>query len=260
MTKSYTKLFWELLKTDLHIYKNVIWDSFINSAIWVICLLTIFGYVFPAIGMQKGFGAFIAIGAIVSCSFWDVWNTCTNFISDIEGNKTINYFLTLPIPNWLVLVKQLMGYALKSAITSLIILPIGKIILWNKMSLHLMSIPKFILVYILVNIFTGAFSLFVTSFIENLHNIAKVNLRFLFPLWFFGGSNYPWELLLTLSKPLAYVSLANPLLYAMEGIRAAVLGQEGYINYWICILMLIFFTFLFGTLGIIRLKKRLDFV
>lgn len=210
--------------------------------------------------MPDHFSVFIAIGAIVSCSFWDVWANTTTFVSDIEGEKTINYFLTLPMPNVLVLIKQVISYALKAGIPTLIILPLGKLFLWNRMNLSNFSMLKFALFYVLINIFTGAFSLFITSCIKDLHHMAKVNMRFLFPLWFFGGTNYSWQMLNKLSPTISYCSLLNPLIYAMEGIRAAVLGQTGYLPYWICVLALTSFTVMFGWLGIARLKKRLDFV
>ena len=57
-----------------------------------------------------------------------------------------------------------------------------------------------------------------------------------------------------------YIALLNPLLYPMEGIRAAFFGQGGFISFWFCISMLSFFTILFGFIGIKRLKKRLDFI
>jgi len=258
--QSYLKVFWELLKTDLSIYKQPIKDAVVDASIWFTCLIVIFAYVYPSIGMTQQFGVFMAVGAIVSCCFWDIWSTTTTFVSDIEGNKTIDYFLTLPIPNFLVLIKQIISYALKAGIPSLIILPLGKLFLWNQMSLAHFSLLRFILIYLLINIFIGAFSLFVTSKIQNLHHMGKVGIRYLFPLWFFGGSNFSWNMIHNLSPIFSYSCLLNPLLYAMEGIRAAVLGQEGYISYWICSVMLTGFIILFSFLGIKNLKTRLDFV
>lgn len=257
---SYLKIFWELIKTDLYVYKQTIFDAFVDASIWFACVVVTFSYVFPMIGMTDEFGVLIAVGAIFSCSFWDTWSTGTIFVSDIEGNKTINYFLTLPMSNTLVLIKQIVGYAIKAGIPTLIILPLGKLFLWKQMSLANFSIFKFAFFYVLMNIFVGSFSLFMTSIVKGLHHMGKVHMRFLFPLWFFGGSNYSWQMLNKLAPKISYVCLANPLIYAMEGIRVAVLGQEGYLPYWTCVLALAGFTILFSWIGIVRLKKRLDFV
>lgn len=257
---SYLTIFWELIKTDLSIYKQGMLDAFINATIWFTCVVVTFSYVFPMTGMADDFGVFIAVGAIVTCSFWDIWTTTTAFVSDIEGNQTINYFLTLPIPNEFILIKQIIGYAIKAGIPTLIVLPLGKLYLWKQMDLSNFSMLKFALFYVLMNIFTGAFSLFITSNIKSLRHMAKVNMRFLFPLWFFGGANYSWQMLHKLSPKLSYLCLFNPLIYAMEGVRVTVLGQTGYLPYWVCVLALAGFTILFGWLGIAKLRKRLDFV
>lgn len=256
----YPRIFWELLKTDIRIYKKMVIDNALDATCWFISTIALFAYVYPALGMQQSFGAFIAISSIASCAFWDIWSTSITFVSDMQSGKVINYFLTLPLPNSLIFVKQICGYAIKAGSYSLIILPLGKLFLWNKMSFAQFSIPKFIFIYILMNVFVGAFSLFITSTVENMSQINKVGIRFLFPLWSFGGAFYSWKLVHSLSPTCAYINLLNPLLYAMEGIRSATLGSADYINFWICAAVLIGFTVMFTLLGIIRLKKRLDFV
>jgi len=254
------KLFLELLKTDLFIYKKIIFDSLINAAIWLVSTVIIFAYIFPHIGMPKAFGTFIAVGCIANSIFWDVWTTSTSFIADIEGEKKINYFLTLPIPNTLIFVKQIISYAIKAGIPALFLLPLMKLLLWNRMSLANFSLTKFSIIFVLISIFVGAFSLFITSLIKSIDHVGNIANRFLFPLWLFSGTNYPWKLLYSISPILAYLTFLNPLLYAMEGSRAAILGQDGYLPFWACAIMLVIFTFLFGWLGIRKLKKRLDFV
>ena len=258
--KSYLRIFWQLLKTDLYILKQSAIDEIINSTIWFACVVVIFAYIFPHLGMDKDYGVFIAVGAIVSAVFWSAWTTSTVFIADFEGNKTITHFLTLPIPNTLVLIKQIIGYAIKSATTGILILPLAKLLLWNQLSLAQFSPFKFTLIFSAVSLFIGSLSLLMTSFVKNINYVSNISMRFLFPIWFFGGANYSWEILYNIYPTLAIALFANPLLHAMEGMRAAVLGQQGYLNFWICLPSLLGFTFLFGWLGIVRLKKRLDFV
>ena len=111
-----------------------------------------------------------------------------------------------------------------------------------------------------MNIFIGFFSIFVASIVKDMGHINKVGIRILFPMWIFGGGQFPWKTIYSLSPKFAYVVFVNPLLYMSEGIHAAVLGQEGYLPFWICLIALWIFTGAFGWLGIARLKKRLDFV
>jgi len=109
-------------------------------------------------------------------------------------------------------------------------------------------------------LFVGAFSMFIVSIIKDMNHTNQIGVRFMFPLWFLGGSQFSWLTLHKFVPKVSYVALANPLIYAHEASRVAILGQKGYIPFWTCIGMLLLFTFLFGWLGIRKMKKRLDYV
>lgn len=253
-------LFWQLLKTDIYIHKQTLIDECINITFWLVSSLLIFAYIYPRMGMQESFGAFFAIGGIAAYPFWCAQNASTTFLADMEGNQTIAYFFTLPIKSYFVVIKQMLGYALKTVIPSLFILPLSKLILWNKIDFSHFSFFKFILIFCMIQLFCGAFSLFVASLVKNLMHLDKIGIRILFPMWFLGCSNFSWFTLNQYNSLFAKLCLLNPLIYTMEGIHAAVLGQEGYLSFYLCLGMLFFFTILFAVLAIIYLKKRLDFV
>jgi ABC-type polysaccharide/polyol phosphate export permease len=258
--KSYSKTFWELLKTDLIIHKKNLLGSIVDNIIWVSLTTVVFAYVLQEIGVAKDYGALYLVGNISSLSLFETWPAAAQFIADQEGNNTLSYFLTLPIPAWLFFIKTTLSYAINSIVASLFVLPLGKLLLWNNLSFANFSFGKFILMFIAINIFSGFFTLFIKSLVKSMLHIGTVWSRILFPLWMLGGTQFSWQVIYRLSEPFAYVCLLNPILYGMEGIRAAVLGQEGFINYWICFGMLCMFSILFGFWGTKRLKKRLDFV
>lgn len=259
-TKSYLKLFWQLLKADLLVFKQTIIGETINTFVWVFSTLVVATYIFPQLGMTKAYGAFYAVGIIASCSFWTIWESVSIFIADIQGDSTISYPLTLPLPSWLVVVKFASRYSIRAAIFSAMILPLCKLLLLDRLDLSNLSYFKFVAIFLVINFFIGFFSIFVSSIVKDMNHINQVGIRILFPMWFFGGTQFSWETIYSLSPRLAYMIFLNPLLYASEGIHAAVLGQKGYIPFWICIVMLWIFTIISGWLGIAKLKKRLDFV
>ncbi len=104
------------------------------------------------------------------------------------------------------------------------------------------------------------FALMVGSFVKNMSTIGSVWMRFIYPIWFLGGFQFSWTVLFKTSPKLAYLNLINPMTYIMEAIRGAILGQEGYLPFWPCTSMVILFAFACAWYGIVRLKKRLDFV
>jgi len=258
--KSYSKLFWQLLKTDLLIYKQNIFGQIIDEIIWITFTTIIASYVYPQFGMSKNFGTFFLVGTIVSSGVFNIFGASTKFLGNIEGSNPLSYFLTLPIPSWLHFIKLAIGQGCIATAKTIIILPLGKIILWNRITFANLSIYKFILIYFAINFSMGMLIVFMTSLVKNLKSIHSIWSRFLFPLWFLGGAMFTWKAIHNVSPKLAIILLLNPLLHLMEGVRAAVLGQEGYINFWICFLVAWFFAVFLGWVGICRFKKRLDFV
>ena len=258
--KSHTSVFFKLLKTDLLIFSKSMISGWIDTSIWVIVLLVIFTYIFPQLGMRKDFGAFFLVGGIASCCIFEIFSSAVAVISDLNNKQKISYRLTLPISSSLIFTGIAIFNACKSTFLSIIILPLGKLILGNKLNFTNLSIIKFVLMFFSINIFVGFFSLFMTSITDKVENIRSIWVRIIFPLWFLGGAEFPWQAIYSISPKIAYSCLFNPLLYPMEGIRAAVLGQAGFINFWYCFAMIWTSCIIFGWIGISRMKKRLDVV
>lgn len=249
----------QILKTDLiKYYKKTALDDLLNFAIWVVCVLTIAAYVFPQMGMTHSYAAFMAISTVVSISFWAAWGVTAQFVSDLEANRVVQYYLTLPISAKLFFAKQVLFYMLRSMVTSLMMIPLSKLVLMDAFDMSHVSIAKFVIAFSASSLFCATLSLLMTSLVKGMYAIDNVSMRFLFPLWFFGGSQFAWYTLHAVSPVLAYISLGNPLLYAMEATRAAFFGQAGCLPFWPCIGMLILFSLLFGYVGTRRLIKGLD--
>lgn len=250
-----------VLKTDLYKYwqKSFI-DDVINKSIWTGSIVFISAYILPTVGLTASYGAFMAISAIVSSSFWDAWGVTAQFVSDLESNQVVLYYVTLPYKATLFFVKQIIFYALRAMGPSLLMIPIGKLILLDKLDLASIHVGKFIAGFLVMNIFCATLSLLMTSLVPGMYAIDSVATRFLFPMWFFGGSQFSWHTLHTVSSTMSYITLANPFLYANEIMRGAAMGPEGYLPFWACISALLLFSVVFGWLGTRRLLRQLDCV
>lgn len=258
--RNYLNIFWLLIKTDLVILRQFFVGQLINILIWSGSIVVIAAFIFPKLGMTDKFGEFMAISSIIANSFWGIWDSAYRILEDIEGEKTIDYALTLPMPSWLVIFQQAFKHFIVKILPSLFILPVFKFLLGNKMDLSHFSLFKFLFILITINLFTGFFFLFISSFIKNSHKVENIGMRLLFPMWFFGATEYSWNILFEVNTRIGYLALLNPLVYAMEGIHAAVSGQTGYLSFWLCVAVLWVFIFACGFLGVYRFKKRLDFV
>jgi len=249
--------FLTLLRRDWSVFVPTLKDRIINGLSWFGFMVVVFEYIMPEAGLAN-YGLFTAISSIVSWGFFSVMNSAGEMIADLEGERSITYYLTLPLPQWMVFARIALSNAIQSIAISLLFIPMTKLFLWNQFDLASVAWGKFFLIFLLINLFYGFFSLFLASCIKTFATIENVWMRIVWPIWFLGCYQFKWSFLFKVSPALAYCNFINPMVFIMEGIRAAGLGQEDSLPYWWCFTALIVFTLFFGTLGIHRLKRRLD--
>ena len=255
------RLVGRLLKTDLLIFKTQFANMIIDNCFWISICTLISAYVLPKLGMTSSYGAFFVIGAIGSSAVFQTFGNVSRVVADLDGEKIITYPLTLPLPGWLLMVQKALSFAVQSALIGLVILPIGKLLLMDRLNLSLINPLQFFVIYITLQIFiAGFFTMFFVSITEKMSRILNVWTRVLFPLWFMGGSQFSWQTLHQVSPSFAKICLFNPFIYAFEGLHAATLGQDGYLPFWLCVGMIWLFIIVFAVISIRRMKKRLDFI
>ena len=254
---NHARVFWQLLIRTFVIFKPEFKDKIINCLIWTVISTAVFALIMPSMGL-KNFGAFTLMSGAASWGFFSSIKNIATTIGDLDGDKTIFYELTLPIPQWMIFAKIGLSNAIVSYIIALFVMPIGKIILWNGISLEHFSFFKFYFVIFLGCLFYGFFSLLIASITKSLYGLDNIWIRIIFPLWFLGCYQFSWQAMYSISPMLAYINLLNPLTYAMEGARAASLDPAHSLPYWNCIAALSFFTVIAAIIGIHKMKKRLD--
>lgn len=261
MYMSYLSVIKEVLKTDFAIFhKNVI-NKIIDLAIWIVTVTFVSIYLMPAFGVSSNsFGMFMIGSLIASAGLFEVFPEVMNLVSDFEGNQTIMFYTLLPIPTSFVFIRLLLYYALSSLFLAACTIPMLKIFFWYRISFAATNILQLMVIMILTNALYGALTLWTSSMVPSVQKIGSVWMRFIYPLWFLGGFQFPWSALQQEFPKVAIIVLANPLLYVMEGTRAAFSGQEGYLPFWACVGMLLLFIVGFSWHAIKRLKKRLDFI
>lgn len=249
-----------LIRRDLRVFGEEFVGKLIDAAILLFTTVIIFSYFLPSYGLESNYGPFILIGVIAGFGFFEIIGKVGVMIADMEGDKTILYTLTLPIPSWLVFVYIGLSWALISSIISLILFPLGKLVLFSQFDLTKISLWRFLLIFVLSNLFFGFFALWISSALKKMRSISHLFVRVINPMYMFGGYLYSWKVIYSVSATAAYLHFINPLLYVMEGMRAAMLGQEGYLPFWFSFVALTAFTLLIGWDAVRRLQNRLDCV
>jgi ABC-type polysaccharide/polyol phosphate export permease len=254
------KCFFELVRRELVLFFKEIFSRFIDTGTLLATNAVVFTYMMSAFISKEGFGQFIIVGAIATFGLFEIVGRVATFINDITGDKLISNYLILPLPSFFVFVSIAFGWALGSLATSFFMFPLAKLILWNHFDLSNFVIYKFILITALGSLLFAFFAIWLASLIKSLNNIGWLWCRIINPLFMFSAYFYSWQSLFQLNKTIAYFNFLNPFLYILEGTRACVLGQKGYMSYWICCPVIIVIILFFMIDGIKRLQRRLDCV
>jgi ABC-2 type transport system ATP-binding protein len=253
------KIFLYLIYRDLLILKKDFWGTFIDMLIWPTIASIIFGYIMPRISnVGPNYGGFVLLGAIITIATVSALDSATQIISDLDNNRLSDYFLTLPISPYLFFIKQAISITLKSLILTLPIFPLGKLLLLKSFSLLHLSFIKFCLMYLCITVFIGFFALWIISWVKHQDAIIHVWLRLYNPMMWFGGLLFSWKQIYEAIPSISYIMLLNPITYAIEGLRASVLGQENFLNYWICLFILLIYTVFIAIISLKLLHRRLD--
>jgi len=249
--------FCALIRRDIAVFLPTWKDRFINAIIWCVLTVLVFEHIMPTIGL-KGHGVFVAIGTAASWGFFEVMENVAKFVADLEGDRSLSYYLTLPMPQWAVFTRLALSNAIQAILISILFLPISKLLLWNQFSFAKTSFFKLGIILIIIHVFYGFFSLFLSARMQTVATMGNVWMRIVYPLWWLGCFQFSWQTLHKLSPRVAYIDLLNPLVYALEGIRSSILGQEGFIPFWYCVGALVVLTIFVGVLGTKQLMRRLD--
>jgi len=256
----YAQTFLTLIKEDWLIFRKHLLNKIIDSAIVVAITLIIWQFIMPNMGIPTTYGIFMLGSCLASAGLFESYGQIASMVSDFAGDRKISYYLTLPIPTWMVFLKITCSLAIKAAVIAATTFIVGSIVLWNHFNIVSVSFVKLIPFWMVASLFFGAFALWVTSMVPNMHRFSSVWTRFIFPLWIFGGFQFSWATVAALSAWASYALLIDPLIYVSEGYRNVLLGSAGSLPYFLCMGMLLFFYLIFLYMGIKRLQQRLDFV
>ena len=252
-----------MLYRGLIVMRQTLPDKIINHLFWVILSIIVFCYIMPhapSVGTDSTYGILIALSMPISAAFFGAINCMYGLLYDVtnEGSN-LRYELTLPIPQWLTFVKYGIEISLQTFFATSILFPVVYIMLYQQVPFTIFGIIKFYIVLLATSIFSGFFSIFIVSMAQDmLQGLDNVWIRIVFPMWFLGCFQFSWSDLYTINKYVAYLDLCNPLTWALEASRSSIVANGSILNFWLCIVVLLFFALFFSYVGTKRLLKRMD--
>ena len=252
---------YQLFCRDMVVFRKGFVGTLVNSLMWPIISAIMFGFVLPHFGganASQNFGSFMIAGSLMALAIINALSRATDIIVDIQHQKLINFERTLPLSFSMLILQKIVTIAVMSLFYSVVILVVAKLILWDSFSLSTVSWPWLIIVLVWANLFYAAFALMVSGWIPTASKMENVWMRLYMPALWFGSYMNRWYEFYKMLPSVALFMLLNPVTYTMDGLRATMFGQEGYISLWIVLGMLTLQFVLASRVGIYLMKKRLN--
>ena len=244
-----------LLARDVHVARRnaiqLLFQTFLQPLLFVF----IFGRVMVGSGyMPSEYKSLLLPGIMaITMVFTGIWAVAMPLIAEFQWTREIEDRLLAPIEiSWVAIEKVLAGL-IQAMIAGLIVLPLGQLILRPGLQFNV-SPALFVVMVILVATFSAAGGLALGCSMDQQH-IGLMFSMVLTPMIFFGCTYYPWSAL-DKFPILQKIVLINPLAYASEGLRAAVVPQFSHIPTGYILLALVFFDGLLLMFGLRQFQKK----
>jgi ABC-2 type transport system permease protein len=250
------KAFGAMLARDAHVARRnavqITFQTFLQPLLFVF----IFGRVMVGSGyMPASYKSLLLPGIIaISMVFTGIWAVAMPLIAEFQWTREIEDRLLAPIDiQWIAIEKVIAGM-LQALVAGLVVIPLAWLVLRPGVDISIKAPVEFIAIILLVAIFSACGGLALGCSINQQH----IGLMFgmvITPMIFFGCTYYPWSALKTFPI-LQKLVLINPLVYASEGLRAALVPQFSHLSTIAILVALLFFDILLLVVGLRQFQKK----
>jgi ABC-2 type transport system permease protein len=250
------KAFGAMLARDAHVARRNAMLIFFQTFLQPLLFVFIFGRVMVGSGYMPAIYKSLLLPGIIAISmvFTGIWAVAMPLIAEFQWTREIEDRLLAPIDiSWIAIEKVIAGM-LQALVAGLVVLPLGWLVLRPGVDIGIKSPLEFAIMMLLVAVFASAGGLALGCTMDQQH----VGLMFsmvITPMIFFGCTYYPWSALKTFPI-LQKAVLINPLVYASEGLRAALVPQFAHLWTAAILVALILFDLLLLALGLRQFGKK----
>ena len=250
------KAFGAMLARDAHVARRNIVQIFFQTFLQPLLFVFIFGRVMVGSGyMPVQYKSLLLPGIIaISMVFTGIWAVAMPLIAEFQWTREIEDRLLAPIDiSWIAIEKVVAGM-IQAVVAGLVVLPLAWIVLRPGVDIRIRAPFEFVIMILLVALFAAAGGLALGCSMNQQH-IGLMFSLVITPMIFFGCTYYPWSALNNFPI-LQKVVLVNPLVYASEGLRAALVPQFSHLSTVGILVALSFFDLLLMYLGLRQFEKK----
>jgi ABC-2 type transport system permease protein len=250
------KAFGAMLARDAHVARRNIIQIMFQTFLQPLLFVFIFGKVMVGSGyMPVSYKSLLLPGIIaISMVFTGIWAVAMPLIAEFQWTREIEDRLLAPIDiSWIAIEKVVAGM-LQATLAGLVVLPMAWIVLRPGVDISVHQPLEFAVMILLVALFAASGGLALGCSMNQQH-IGLMFSMVITPMIFFGCTYYPWSALKTFPI-LQKAVLLNPLVYASEGLRAALVPQFPHLSTVAILVALCFFDILLLVVGLRQFEKK----
>jgi ABC-2 type transport system permease protein len=232
------RAFRAVLRRDLYVTWRELPAFLAQVILQPLFLLFVFGKVLGSLNLTRpGYADLLFPGLLALTAVLTAMQTLAfPLVAEFGWTKEIEDRLLAPMPTSFVAAEKVLFALLRSFAATLIMLPIGVLIL-GSIPWRWSGFPLFLAGLVLGALVGAGFGLLMGTLVQP----QRINLLFSLvftPLLFTGCSQYPWPSLDRL-RWFQVVTAANPMTYVSEALRGALVPSVPHIHPWICLLVLV---------------------
>jgi ABC-2 type transport system permease protein len=249
------RAFLAILWRDIFVTGREFWVFLAQVALQPLFMLFIFAKVLGSLNyVSKDYGHVLLPGIVALTAFVTaLQGIAFPLIMEFSWSKEIEDRLLAPLATPLVAIEKIVMSVLRGLAATVLIFPIGALVLGSA-PWRAAGVPLLVVVVILGAWVGAAIGLTLGTFVPP-SRIQVIFALVFVPLIFTGATQYPWPSLDTL-RWFQVVTALNPLTYASEGVRAALVPDIPHITPWICIVVLLGAGLAFTAAGLQGFQRR----
>jgi len=249
------RAFVAILWRDIFVTGREFWVFLAQVALQPLFMLFVFAKVLGSLNyISKDYGHLLLPGIVALTAFLTALQSIAfPLIMEFSWSKEIEDRLLAPLATPLVAIEKIVMAVMRALAAAVLIFPVGALVLGSA-PWRADGVPLLAVVVVLGAWVGAAIGLTLGTFVPP----SKIQVIFavvLVPLMFTGATQYPWPSLDTL-RWFQVVTALNPLTYASEGVRAALVPDVPHIAPWICIVVLLGAGLAFTVAGLKGFQRR----
>jgi ABC-2 type transport system permease protein len=249
------QVFFAMLKRDAYVTGREFPIFLAQVVLQPLLLLFVFGRILTELGIvSAGYRSLLFPGIVaLTATLTAIQSTALPLVIEFSGTKEIEDRLLAPMPTTWVAIEKVVFAAGRALVAAVVMFPVGVLVL-GSIPWRAAGVPMLVAIMILGALVGAAIGLTLGTVVAP-HRINLMFALVLLPLTFTGCSQYPWPSLSRLEW-FKWLTTVNPLTYASEGMRAALVPGVPHMPNWVCIVMLVVALGVFGTTGIRGFLRR----